>query len=214
MPNKLNLTRNLKKSIATNGERAITKFLKNNPDLVLWKFCWTGGHTKFVLNEFQLGNQYKVDFVVLLSYSGNWEVNFIELENTEDKLITKQGIPTKRLNTALSQVKEWKQFVENNRSIVLQDLSRACMKSDLIKYHSTELEPSNYSGQKLKDPDSFVRFTYNIIIGRRESINAKARQKINQFSEYDIKIMSFDGFIDIARKTEENIKKLEKLNRE
>lgn len=48
------------------GERIATKFLKAHPELVVWSFCRIGGHSKYVLNEFPIGNRFRADFVVPL----------------------------------------------------------------------------------------------------------------------------------------------------
>ena len=194
----------IENALNTNGERTISKALCNHPIVILWTFCWTGGHTKYIINGFEFGNQYRSDFVVLLSYSGNWEVYFIELENTEDKVITKAGKPSSRLNSAISQINDWKHFVDNNKRIVQEDLARACKTKDLLGFHDSSFEPSNFSGNLLKDPDTFINFNYQIIIGRRRNITKYARTKMNQLSLTGLgQINSYDRFLDVASNLDE-----------
>ena len=63
---------------AQKGERGISEFLKNRPQILYWTLCGGGGgHCRYVFREFPLGSSYVADFVVVNSYSGVWEVMFI-----------------------------------------------------------------------------------------------------------------------------------------
>jgi len=182
------------------GERKATRFLKEHPEILTYSFNWTAGHSMYVLNEFPIGSRYRTDFVVLLSYSGTWEINFIELENTDDMVITKAGKPSQRLNSAISQINDWQEYVERNRPTIQKDLSDWCMKKDLLKWSGGEEPPSNFSGNELKDPDSFLSIKYHIVIGRRKNITQEVRRKMNQCTRIDgLSVHSFDRFVDIAR---------------
>ena len=61
------------------GEHAAAAFLKQHPELLLWSTVHTGGNLKYVLSEFWLGSRFRTDFVVVLAYSGAWDVHLIEL---------------------------------------------------------------------------------------------------------------------------------------
>ena len=190
----------LELALSTKGERAATKFLKEHPEVVVSKFCMTGGHSKYVLNEFPLGSRFRADFVVPFSYSGVWEVNFVELENTDDMVITKEGKPSQRLNSAISQINDWSDYIERNRVSVQKDLSDWCMKKDLLKWHQDEQPPSNDTSDYLHDPEIYIDFKFHIIIGRRDNISKEKRRKMNQYSKNTIiKVGTYDCFIDIAK---------------
>jgi hypothetical protein len=183
---------------SSNGERGIQKFLKKNPRIVLWSFVKIGGHSKFVIAEFPFGSHYRADFVIPVSHSGVWEVHFVELEPPSDKVITRSGRPTKAFSGAISQIHDWKDYVDQNRTSVQRDLSEWCVKKDILGLHSNKRPPSNYSGNYLKDPESFVRFEYHIVIGRRKNVTNEIRRKINQFNSNDCDVCTFDAFADIA----------------
>lgn len=193
------LRKDLELALSTKGERAATKFLKEHPEVVVYKFCMSGGHSKYVLNEFPLGSRYRADFVIPFSYSGVWEVHFVELENTDDTVITKEGKPSQRLNSAISQINDWSDYIERNRVSVQKDLSDWCMKKDLLKWHQNEHPPSNLTSDYLHDPETYVDFRFHIIIGRRDNISKEKRRKMNQYSRNTIiKVGTYDCFIDIA----------------
>ncbi|MFV2015894.1 MAG: Shedu anti-phage system protein SduA domain-containing protein [Candidatus Heimdallarchaeota archaeon] len=169
------------KVLAENSEREITKFLKTHPEIVVWGFCRTGGNSKYVLNEFPLGSKYRADFVIPFGYSGAWEVHFIELKSPSDSIFTKNGRPSKSFNSAISRINDWRDFIERNRSIVQQDLSDWCIKSDLLNWHMREFPLSNGTSDYLHDINTFILFRYHIIIGRRKNITKDDRRRMNQY---------------------------------
>lgn len=181
------------------GEREISTFLARNPNIMRWAVCRTGGHTNYVIKEFPFGSRYKADFVVPMSYSGVWEVNLIELEPHDDKVITQNGLPSSRLNKAISQINDWKEFIERNPLQFRNDLAHWCIKKDLLGFSNDGEIPSNFSGDLLNSPETFIRYNYFIVIGNRGSITTEKRRKMNQLSR-DIEIFTYGRFIDLARK--------------
>lgn len=191
----------LKSLAATSGERAAAAFLAKNPILLRWAFGSTGGHASYVLHEFPIGINYKADFVVISSWSGAWEVVFVELEPVSERLVTKQGVPTKRIAGAIKQIVDWDDQVIRNRATIQQDLADRCMTRDILKWSSHGRDPSNYTGDKLRDVRTHVHFEYGIVAGRRAQITAEARAQANRFSNrLDLTLRSYDAFVDIAVK--------------
>jgi hypothetical protein len=180
------------------GERKACQFIKANPEVLLWAFCTRGGHSLYVLPEFPFGSNYRADFVIPFSYSGAWEVHLVELEPPSDLIFTKSGRPTKRLNGAISQIGDWKTFIQQNHVLIRKDLSDWCMKKDVLGLSSMS-PPSNHTGDFLNDPQSYVEFHYHIVIGRRGRVTQEIRRKMNQY-RYDarIEICTYDRLLDIA----------------
>lgn len=181
---------------ASSGERSVCAFLRKNPEVILWAFCH-GTHANYVLHEFPLGISYKVDFVVLSAYSGMWEVEFVEIEPVTDRIITKGGRPSKRLASAISQLGDWRAYVERNRLSLHRDLSDWCVKKDLLKW-STLNPPMNYTLDRLNDPGIQIRFRYAVVIGRRACITQDGWRKLGQHRSYETTIRTHDVFLDIA----------------
>lgn len=57
--------------------------------------------------EFELGSDYRTDFLILSSHSGNWHAIFIELKGYNISLYNKDGTPTKPLRRAQKQINDW-----------------------------------------------------------------------------------------------------------
>lgn len=183
----------------SNGERDVCAFLAKHPELIRWLVCRMGGHTNYVIKEFPLGSKYRVDFVVATSYSGAWEIHLIELEPVNDMVITKAEIPSNRLNKAISQTHEWADYIKINLASFQNDLSDWCIKKDLLKLHTTLETPTNYTGNRLNDPNTHISFHYHIVIGRRCNIDDAKRKRMQQMSTYPLKIVTYDGFVDLAK---------------
>jgi len=183
------------------GERGVSRFLAKHPEIVRWAFCWTGGHSTYVVKEFPFGSRHLSDFVVPMSYSGMWEVHMIELEPIDDRVINKDGTPSHRFNKAISQIHDWASFIEQNPYLFRKDLSNWCMKHDLLGLHSDERPPCNFTSDYLHDPDTHIWFYYHIVIGLRDRITKEQRKKMNQFSRgiHHLRVCTYGRFLDIAR---------------
>ena len=183
------------------GERPLLAFLKENPYVVRQAIYSGWGHEDYVLHEFPFGNKFKADFVVLLSHSGGWEVNFIEVEPVDDDVITKGMKPSSRLNGAFSQLGDWREYTRLNQAHVQRDLADRCMSNDLLKFTKPEgKEPENAGGILLRSPETFVKFHYYIFIGRRERVVGEKRDKMNQFVTDSMSICTVDRFLDAAKR--------------
>lgn len=193
------LEKQLLAALSGSGERGAMRFLSRHPEVLLWGFCRTGGHSKYVLKEFPFGSRFRADFVIPFSYSGVWEVHFIELEPVGDRIITKKGTPSVRLNSAIAQLNDWREYTERNRISIQQDLSQWCRKRDLLKWDTHDHDPCNYTGDYLRDPEIYIQFRFHIIIGRRAVATREIRRKMNQYcSDGYISIGTYDRFVDIA----------------
>lgn len=183
----------------TNSERDILGLLSTYPEIIRWAVCRTGGHSTYVVKEFPFGSKYRADFVVAMSYSFGWEVNFIEIEPPNDMVITKQGLPSNKMNSAISQINDWKLYVEQNPGMIRRELADYCANKDLLKLEWNPDDPSNFTGNYLRSPETFIRFNYFIFIGNREKITNRVRQKMNGLTTFGVEIFSCTRLLDIAK---------------
>jgi hypothetical protein len=183
------------------GERTIAAYLRRHPHLVYWTFSPLGGHDRYILTEFPLGNQFKVDFVVINSHSGAWIVNFIELEPVSDRIFNKDRTPSRRLAIAIRQIDDWRIYLKSNESQVRADLVRWVKTRDILGYSSRGKEPCNYSGDQLADPRSVILAEFSVIIGRSTKLDAERRSLLGHYSlNHDIAVITYDRFIELAMK--------------
>ncbi len=181
------------------GERGISAFLKERPQLLYWATCRAGGHCRFVFREFPLGASFVCDFVVVNSYSGVWEVKFIELEPVDAQVFTKAGTAAKRLAGAVKQVDDWADYYETNKLQVRADLVEWAKTRDILGY-SEGKRPSNLSGDYLSDPLSYLAASFHIYIGRREMMDqAGHRRKAQYNSRHAVEVASYDRLLDLVK---------------
>lgn len=186
------------------GERGIHSYLKKEP-LIIWAtFMHCGGHSDYVIPEFSLAGKYRTDFVVMQSFSGGWNVAFVELEPVNERLFNKDGSQSARLRSAIKQIDDWKNFVEWERASLCSHLADAAQKNDVL-YPERNLgrEPRCVT-KPLRDPRTFLRFEYYIVMGRRKDIDeessyAKSRIKPN----HNIELATYDRFIQVAENLEQ-----------
>lgn len=190
----------IRAALLQNSERPVSKVLSAYPEVIRWLCCRTAGHSTYVLCEFPFGSNYRADFVVATSFSGAWHVHFVELEPTKDIIITKKGLPSNRLNTAISQTKDWELFVKQNSTLFKQDLTKWCMTKDLLKVEDPKLTPTNYTNNLLNSPETVIWYYFHIVIGRREKTDQFKYGKIQQNKTYSMEIHTYDRLLDISRK--------------
>jgi len=182
------------------GERDVTVFLNKHADILWWSICPTGGHCAYVLKEFQLGNRYRADYVLAYAYSGCWEIHFVEIEPPDDHVINKDGTPSRRLSKAITQIGEWIDFIEINPVSVRQDLAKACMTKDILKWSIAGRRPRNSTSDDLGDPETFIYFNYHIVIGNRWNVSKEKRRRMHQQTRHHlIRVFTFGRFLDVAR---------------
>ena len=106
------------------GEREIHAYLKKQPWLILSTFMNAGGHLNYVLPEFSLAGKHFADFVVMQSFSGGWNIAFIELEPVDEKPFIKNGSPSKRLRGAIKQIDDWRTFQDCEKASLCSQITR------------------------------------------------------------------------------------------
>lgn len=189
---------------STSGEREVSEHLRKCPQLLYWSLCRSSGHDRYVFREFPLGSSFKADFVVLNSYSGVWELFFVELEPVDSPLFTKAGVASKRLAGAIKQVDDWRRYFDENKAQLRADLVRWAKARDLLGYSSRE-EPSNFSGNRLADAATYLEARYVIIVGRRESFGPEeARRKAEYRTTHSVEIISYDRISDVVNSRYKN----------
>jgi len=181
-------------------EQQIHRYLADYPDLVCWTFVTSGGHSRYVFSQFPLGSRYKVDLVVLWCYSGAWEVHYIELEPVDDPIVTRAGTPGKRLRGAMKQVDDWRDYARMNPRAVRDELARYARTRDLLGYFPGE-PLANYSGNYLLDPETYLKESYHIVIGREKAVGPHAMRNVRRLG-HDVTIATYDRFVRVVAERE------------
>jgi Domain of unknown function (DUF4263) len=188
----------------TRGEREIHDFLKGEPYLVWSTFMSMGGHSEYVLPEFSFAGKYRADFVVMQSFSGGWNVSFIELEPVDEKPFFMDGRQSNRLRGALKQIDDWKAFAHDESASLRSCLADAAQKYDIL-YPERNLarEPRSVK-MPLRDSRTYLKCEYFIVMGRRSDFSEDLTYRKSKFpAHHHVEILTYDRFIQVAENLEQ-----------
>jgi Shedu protein SduA, C-terminal len=93
------------------SEEAIQQFLAENPFILAEQLP----HCHYVIPKFRFGGKYVSDFLVPEMTSGGTFWTLIELEPVNAQLITVSGHLAERVRVGVQQVKDWRDWLNNNR---------------------------------------------------------------------------------------------------
>ncbi|WP_083930031.1 Shedu anti-phage system protein SduA domain-containing protein [Leptospira yanagawae] len=178
----------------------MARYLKENPWILYWTLCPASGHCRYVFKEFPLGNEYKVDFLILNSYSGLWEVIFVELESISDKLFTKKGTPTQVLAKSIKQIDDWKTYFSAEKNNLRKELCKWTMSKDILGYSTPSKNPSNDSANYLLDPNTYIKDRYYIVIGRSSRLSELENTEKAKYSFlHSMELLTYDRLYSLIK---------------
>ena len=180
------------------SEREIAEYLKHNLSLirVLNEHSWNCVISKA---EFNIGVQFRADFIVLSACSGYWNCVLIEMQSPKDRIFLKSGEASKGLREAQRQVQDWKMWIEDNEFTFRQQLAKL---AEGKPAQCSNVAVHSLAEAELRDLNTTVRYTYKILIGRRETLKQIDNKRRSQFSDFEI--VTFDRLLDYAKKCDES----------
>ncbi len=132
-------------------------------------------HLSLLLSKLKIDTSLTTDFAYLTKSSASWWLVLVEIEHPSKRLFGKRAIPSAELTAAISQVNDWRTFIERNPSIIEQKISP--LKKPL-------------AGNKMK-----VR--YALVIGRTKEFE-KNQEKMDAFEglqREDFKVLTYDSLV-------------------
>lgn len=145
-----------------------------------------GHHDAFIIPEFQLGNSYQVDYLLIGRSSGGYEIIFIELENPIKKATLSSGHLGENFRKGLNQVSDWNSWLEGNFNSIYETFS---------KYKNNDYTlPVEF----LKYDSSRIHFV--VVAGRREHFNEKTYEIKRQKLKEGILLLHYDNLYDMSKK--------------
>lgn len=145
----------------------------------------TGHHGTFLFPEFQLGNQYQADYLLLAKSSGGYEFFFIEMESPCGKITLHDGQLGHEFRDGISQLDEWKRWLQANYSSFTDTMKK-------------------YKNPNLDMPDEFYtldlsRLHYIVVAGRRKDFNNLTYTIRREYKQdKDIHILHYDNLYDYS----------------
>jgi len=158
-------------------ERPLQTLLASYP-ILLGPLAPPGGNY-WCLDRPELGAEYIPDFLLASITSIGFQWVAIELENPNERVLTKAGLPARKLAEALGQIRDWRTWLTDN-----------------VAYAREE--------RGLKDIDGNCQAF--VIIGRRSSLDSKQIKKYRALSADAVTVMSYDRLHDAIKNNIHNRK--------
>lgn len=151
-------------------ERPLQTFLAEHPEL-LCPLAEPGGEL-WCLDRPRLGSELIPDFLLASDSSAGFRWTLIELEGPTEAILTKDGLPAKRLAGAMKQIRDWRGWLRTNIA---------------------------YARDQLGLTDIHAECRSVIAIGRRQSLDIKKASTYAALSTNSDAVMTYDRLLEIAR---------------
>jgi len=171
-------------------ERTILNFISEQQAYfiiasVLKEYFHFGHHDTFLFPEFQLGNSYQADYLLVGRSSDGWSFVFIELEEPLGQITLKDGEFGTVFRKGIEQVKNWDVWLEAHYG---------SLRETFDKYR--------HDGESL--PDEFFtldksRINYVVVAGRRDDFSKKTYREQRIMKKNSVLILHYDNLIDTSK---------------
>lgn len=151
-------------------ERPLQIFLAEHPEL-LCPFAEPGGNL-WCLDRPRLGSELIPDFLLASDSSAGFRWTLIELEGPNEGILTKDGMPAKKLAGAMKQIRDWRSWLRDNIS---------------------------YARDQLGLTDIHAECRSVIVIGRRHALNSKFASEYRALSSNSDVVMTYDRILEMAQ---------------
>lgn len=179
------------------GEREVHQFLKEHQSLVVDTFNRAWNHVECI-PEFWLGSEFRCDFLILSADSCAWNVTFIELKSPLERLYLKHGTPSKHLRIAQKEIADVKDWFRTNQAYLRSCLANMLKKKD-VPAHCSHADSHADAFKEILDPQTFVRDSYYIVIGRRSSLTRDEQHRRAMTSNSSCNtVATYDRLLDTA----------------
>ncbi|MDD2864073.1 MAG: DUF4263 domain-containing protein [Methylococcales bacterium] len=173
------------------NEQQILKFINHKHGYflvysILKQYFRFGHHGAYLFPEFQLGNSYKVDYLIVGLSSGGWEFVFVELESPTGKITRQNGEIGEVFQKGLRQIEDWDVWLDAN-------------------YQSLKETFNKHKHIEKALPDEFInmdksRLHFVVVAGRRDDFKEKTyRIRRKKLDSEKTLILHYDNIIDSAR---------------
>lgn len=172
------------------NEQDILRFINHEPQAyhIIASIFKAGGftfghHDAYLFPEFELGKDFRADYLLVGKGSGGYEFIFIELEKSNGRVTLKDGHLGQVVRSGENQITNWKSWIDSNFH-TLKDFF------DFEKNPELELPQEFY---KLDN----TRMHYVVVGGTREDYKDKTYElRRRKLKESDIHMLHYDNLFD------------------
>lgn len=144
-------------------------------------FCF-GHHEAYLFPEFQLGNSFKVDHLLVGKNSGGWHFVFVELEAPTGKITLADGSLGEAFRKGLAQVNDWDSWLDARYHSISETFEKATSNGTVLPTEFSQLDRS--------------RIHFVVVAGRRSDFNDKTYRICRKQTQL---LIHYDNIVDAAR---------------
>lgn len=175
---------------STCNEQDILSYIKTNKAYFIigsiFKNYNFGHHEAYIFPEFQLGTDYRPDYLLVGKSSGGYEFIFIELEHPYGSITKDKGNLGTVFRKGLEQVTDWRIWIDKNFGSLRQFFSNNIKSTDRLP-----LEFIDYD---------CTRIHYVVVAGRRKDFNDLTYNiKRDYLKKQDILLLHYDNIVDLSK---------------
>lgn len=144
-----------------------------------------GHHDAYLFREFQLGNSYQADYLLVGKSSDGYHLILIELENPNGRITLANGEFGEVIRKGINQVNDWKIWIEENYSTIIESFQK----------ETNEQLPKEF--YKLDTS----RINYVVVAGRRANYEEKTYNlKRRLLKGENISLLHYDNIYDSSER--------------
>lgn len=172
------------------NESSILRFIREHRTYfivasLLKKYFHFGHHETYLFPEFQLGNSYKADYLIIGKSSGGWEFVFVELEAPKGKITLSKGDLGEAFRKGEIQSDDWQTWLEARYSSLKETFDKSRRTDAALPDEFSTLDKS--------------RLHFVVIAGRRTDFKDKTYQiQRKTRKEKKLLLLHYDNLIDAA----------------
>jgi hypothetical protein len=141
-----------------------------------------GHHEAYLFPEFQLGNSFKVDHLLVGKNSGGWHFVFVELEAPTGKITLVDGSLGETFRKGLAQVGEWDAWLDARYSSISESFEKATRAGTVLPTEFCQLDRS--------------RIHFVVVAGRRKDFREATYRICRKQPQH---LLHYDNVVDAAR---------------
>lgn len=152
---------------------------------ILKKYFHFAHHGAYLFREFQLGNSYRVDYLLIGKSSDGWNFIFVELEAVYGSITLSDGQIGSTFRKGLAQISDWDDWLEAHYASLSETFNKYKKPDSSLPEEFTQLDKS--------------RIYYVVVAGRREDFKEKTYKiRRKKQKESSTLLLHYDNLVDAA----------------
>ncbi len=187
------------------SEETFQRYLAMHPNLFFRLVPSTDDSVIGFLCKPPISNFNFADFMIFTFSQGGDKVFLIEIERPSDCLFTRKLTPARKLTTALGQVDDWKQWIQQNKQTFLNTTLRLLTEAPEHSANTNGGSFKYWNNYRIENlwkgfgGNDYATLEFLILIGRWSKLTKREQERLIFFNQShddeNLRIRTYDNFI-------------------